>query len=364
MTQIRIFQLDAVRGLAALVVVVFHYVHFAQPGNRPLEPLLWPIYTFGATAVPLFFMLSGVIFFAVYADRIASRSIGWREFLVLRLSRLYPLHLASLLVVAALQFAIHEQFGTYFVYKLNDLPHFFCNLALIQFGWFPTGFSFNGPSWSIAIEAGLYAIFFVFITLCGRATLPLVITAAIATVMMAAPTISWYAPFHRFFLEGMSCFFIGGCINAFVSSNAPQRHIYYAITALVLTGGVVMALLSAGWGLKLLIFPALLLSALRSQWFATILDRALLRWLGEISYSLYMWHFTVQLIFYLASRTLLHIDFGSPITLAAYLLASLSLANASYYWLELPAKNYIRSRVQTSRRRYSRSGVRKSVNAP
>lgn len=350
LTGTRISQLDTIRGFAALAVVVFHYIHFAPPGTRPLEPLLWPIYTFGATAVPLFFMLSGVIFFAVYADRIASRSTDWREFLVLRLSRLYPLHLTSLLVVAALQFVIYEQFGTYFIYKLNDLPHFFYNMALVQFGWFPTGFSFNGPSWSIAVEAGLYALFFVFMILCGRATLPIVITAVIATGMLAVPTISWYAPFNRFFLEGVSCFFIGGCIHALVASNAPRRLIDYAIAGLVITGGVVMAWLSAKWGLKLLIYPALLLGSLRSQLIATTFNHAALRWLGEISYSLYMWHFAVQLIFYLTSRTLLHIDFASPITLAAYLLASLALANVSYIWLELPAKNYIRSRVLTSQR--------------
>lgn len=358
MAETRIFQLDAIRGLAALAVVVFHYVHFAPPGSRPLEHLLWPIYTFGASAVPLFFMLSGVIFFAVYADKIASQRIEWREFLVLRLSRLYPLHLASLLVVAALQLTIYDWFGTYFVYKLNDLQHFLYNLALVQFGWFPTGFSFNGPSWSIAIEAGLYALFFVFIKFCGCATLPIVITAAVATGMLAVPAISWYAPFHPFFLKGISCFFIGGCIHALASSSIPQRYIDFAITSLVISGGVAMIWLSPEWGLEMLMFPALLLGALRSQWVATIFDGTILRWLGDVSYSLYMWHFTVQLIFYLLSRTLLYINFGSPLTLAAYLLASFALATVSYYCLELPAKNYIRSRFLTSECRPLRVGLR------
>jgi peptidoglycan/LPS O-acetylase OafA/YrhL len=294
-------------------------------------------------------MLSGVIFFAVYAEKIAAGSINWREFLVLRLSRLYPLHLASLLVVTALQFTILEQFGESFIYKNNDLPHFIYNVLLVQFGWFPTGFSFNGPSWSISVEAGLYAIFFVFVTLCGRTTLPVVITAVIATGMLAAPTITWYAPLHWFFLEGVAFFFIGGCIHALVSSNAPRRLIVSLIAGLVIAGCIVMLWLSPKWGLMLLMFPALLLGALRWRLVAAAFDSATLRWLGEISYSLYMWHFPVQLAFHLAGHSLLTPDFGSPVTLVAYLLASFALAAISYTWLELPAKAYIRSRVLTAR---------------
>ena len=119
-----------------------------------------------------------------------------------------------------------------------------------------------------------------------------------------------------------------------------------------------MIWLSPEWGLEMLMFPALLLGALRSQWVATIFDGTILRWLGDVSYSLYMWHFTVQLIFYLLSRTLLYINFGSPLTLAAYLLASFALATVSYYCLELPAKNYIRSRFLTSECRPLRVGLR------
>ena len=75
----RIKELDALRGFAAISVVLFHYTM----GN----PLLERYFVWGVTGVDLFFMISGfVIFFTLQT----TRSGG--DFLVSRFSRLYPIY--------------------------------------------------------------------------------------------------------------------------------------------------------------------------------------------------------------------------------------------------------------------------------
>ena len=78
----------------------------------------------------------------------------------LRFSRLYPLHLATLLALVPLILVFHALTGDDFIYKYNDAYHFGLNLAFVQYWGFEKGLSWNGPSWSISVEIALYLIFF------------------------------------------------------------------------------------------------------------------------------------------------------------------------------------------------------------
>ena len=72
----RLYSLDALRGLAALGVVLWHWQHFFTKGmglpyhaeTLPFFGLLFPFYRFGWLAVFLFFSLSGFVFFWLYAQ--------------------------------------------------------------------------------------------------------------------------------------------------------------------------------------------------------------------------------------------------------------------------------------------------------
>ena len=87
----------------------------------------------------LFFALSGFIFFWLYAEAITERRVSAREFFVLRFSRLYPLHLATLLAVAAEQTLFLHLTGRYFVYGGNDGYHFLLNLGMASSWGFERG---------------------------------------------------------------------------------------------------------------------------------------------------------------------------------------------------------------------------------
>ena len=83
----RVFHtLDALRGIAAIGVVVFH-----------MSKLFTPIATPGGyLAVDLFFMMSGVVLSHAYEPRFRA-GMGTLDFMRARLIRLYPLYLAGAL---------------------------------------------------------------------------------------------------------------------------------------------------------------------------------------------------------------------------------------------------------------------------
>jgi peptidoglycan/LPS O-acetylase OafA/YrhL len=62
--------LDGIRGIAALIVdFVWHYQHFA-PEAYPFSTILYWPYHSGWIMVDLFFILSGFIFFNIYARKL------------------------------------------------------------------------------------------------------------------------------------------------------------------------------------------------------------------------------------------------------------------------------------------------------
>ena len=157
----KLLGLEIVRFISALSVLVWHYQHFFYIANKPtdffreLQPfysLLSIFYDYGFYGVQVFWCISGFIFFWKYRDSIASKSITYKNFFILRFSRLYPLHLATLLLVLALQTMYFHQRDYFFVYQNNDIPHFIYQLFLASSWGFEKGYSFNGPIWSISVR--------------------------------------------------------------------------------------------------------------------------------------------------------------------------------------------------------------------
>src|SRR5438477_5302094 len=147
----RFYSLDVLRGFAAISIVVWHWRHFFYAGidpeaisadRLPFHGWLFLFYTNGGMAVDLFFSLSGFIFFWLYSSAVAERSMSARSFVLLRLSRLYPLHLATLAAVAAGQAYLLSTQGYQFIYKFNDAKHLVLSL-LFASGWgLEDGYSF------------------------------------------------------------------------------------------------------------------------------------------------------------------------------------------------------------------------------
>ena len=360
----RFHALDVLRGLAALAVVFWHWQNFflTDPTGLRLQDqpgYAWfrPLYDSGSLAVDLFFALSGFIFFWLYAERVGQRRVSGAEFLVLRASRLLPLHLVTLLLVAAGQAWYQARHGAAFVYPHNDAWHFVLHLLLIPSIGLEAGHGFNAPVWSVSVEAVLYLLFFL---LCRhlRPRWPTLLLLALLGLFVLSRV---YLPLGR----GVGAFFLGGCVYHLYlwMLRSPHRARWTAavVAAALLLWTLTLLASYTGWSLEqvawlrifhwkyptAVLFPVTILAlALAETWRGSLGAR--LAVLGDISYAAYLWHFPLQLAVVLALPLLgLPLDVlrtGGSLLLFFVLLLALSLA--SHRWLEMPAQAALRRRWQ------------------
>lgn len=123
--------LDGLRGVAALVVVLYHF------GGRP-----WPPH--GYLAVDFFFVLSGFVLAHAYGDRLAARQITPQAFLVLRYFRLWPMALLGT-VIGVFAWRLHDATN-----PMTALLGMMMVPAVVGSGsqYYP----FNPPHWSLWFE--------------------------------------------------------------------------------------------------------------------------------------------------------------------------------------------------------------------
>ena len=143
--------LDGLRGVAALMVVLFHIFETYSKGPA------YQIINHGYLAVDFFFVLSGFVVGYAYDDR-WDKMTTW-GFFKRRLTRLHPMVIAGTLVGAALFFFAGNAFPQTqqvelwkfllcLVMGLLILP---CPNSLDIRGWGELN-SFNGPVWTLTLE--------------------------------------------------------------------------------------------------------------------------------------------------------------------------------------------------------------------
>jgi peptidoglycan/LPS O-acetylase OafA/YrhL len=208
----KLIGLELIRFVCACAILFWHYKHFAfEPdGSFPLDNSRQPFYSafrvgydHGFYGVQIFWCISGYIFFWKYSIAIAQRRLGLRTFLVLRFSRLYPLHVATLFLVLAMQFLYFHSHGYYFVYQFNDVKHFAAQLLLASSWGLTDGDSFNGPIWSISVEVLVYLMFFLLLRLFGYKW---IVTVAILVLSVAATLLN----ISNTIVECVAFFYMGG----------------------------------------------------------------------------------------------------------------------------------------------------------
>ncbi|SFN28406.1 Peptidoglycan/LPS O-acetylase OafA/YrhL, contains acyltransferase and SGNH-hydrolase domains [Chitinophaga sp. YR627] len=382
------FSLDAIRGFAALIVVLCHWQFYFYTDQtlqtKPLEELGLPLFPFLSIfyhhaffAVDLFFLLSGFIFFWFYADKIADRKTPFGNFMCYRITRLYPVHLITLIAIALIQYVMFSMNGHTFIIQNNDTYHFLLNFLVIHSWGFektPALNGFNGPSWSVSVELLLYLLFFLI------AWRKLHRNKGLIVAMIVAGAVIQYL--YSMIGQGIYSFFLGGLtyhIYAWMTEKKQLHRISNGVTiaAIILWAIVVseyafsyirdfsMPLLKTVLPGKDEAFHTALFNLSRNTFFRTIISPITIltlaltettrgglkiKWmlvLGNASYALYLLHFPLMVTFFIMvdvlgiSREVFH----SPLTLLVFYAVLIPLSILTHYYFELPIQELFRKRL-------------------
>src|ERR1035437_1461429 len=135
--QNRIFEIDAMRGVAALCVVLFHFTTSGFDAGF--------YFIFGLTGVELFFIISGFVIFLTL-----EKTKSWNGFVINRLSRLYPTYWFCVFFTFTLFFCTGEQ---------HSIARLIANLTMFQ-----SYFNYkdlDGPYWTMIVEMNFYILMLV-----------------------------------------------------------------------------------------------------------------------------------------------------------------------------------------------------------
>jgi peptidoglycan/LPS O-acetylase OafA/YrhL len=344
--------LTALRGIAALSTVLVHLVAVWAQVFPSMQHWAWfqhfarHSYLF----VDFFFILSGFVMCHVYADvfRHSVSRTDYLHFMRARFARVYPLHFLLLALYVALAAAGMKQ------EQENPDWSIAANLLLVQALGFFSYPTWDRPSWSISVEWWTYVIFpFVVMRVPYRHRL-----AGLAGLAMGTGGFCWLAIHFGSadltvgfaFVRCLLGFLAGASVYA-IAHMRPDR-----APSAILTAGIMLAV-AAGLTLLpspvadivvFLCFCALVYAARSSQpqW----LHQRTLVWLGDISYSIYLWHTLLLHAVAKAAAALKSVHPWPPEQECLYFCAALLLfeagilvtAHLSHKLIELPLQNYFK----------------------
>lgn len=297
----RFYALDAIRGIAAIAVVFYHYT---QHNGLDWLHSAW-------VAVDIFFILSGFVLMHSYGKKVA-QGMTFKEFLSSRIARLGPMYAIGLsLGITAAFFSLSnpanpislQSLGFAAILNAFLLPYF--NQGAWPFGdhlIHGTLFPLNDPSWSLFFEMFVNIVFFFYLYRFQKINLWLSVVAA--GVIFISMTLAFHQinpgargdgfvlGFPRVLFE----FFLGVLIyQNYARLKSPSALAAWTIAALV---GIACFSHLGAVGLINGLVLAPVLIAVFAKFEVNSMSVAVCRYLGDISYPLYVTHFPLYRLFY------------------------------------------------------------------
>ena len=370
--------LTALRGIAALLVVVYHC-------NEGIAEFMGTSHTFWFKnlylMVDLFFILSGFIMCYVYEkyflDTTQKNKIA--TFLKARLARIYPLHIITLAVcvvfaVITLQLGKREFTGPVGMAVL-DFKAIPSHLFLLQSAHIHKIFTWNVPSWSISAEWFAYLLFPFLVKPFSKFNFTKIFITVSAILILYAVLIFYVAPnranlFPFFvnkkdlnlnydwgFARGILGFVLGMCMYRLYVGNFLKKIISsgWFFATIVLLYGIYMHLDFNDIAAPILFSLLLLSTAYGNSNLNSLFSNKILQKLGLWSFSIYMWHGVIQGLIYSIQAWVLeaaplpgpppppnYMGITNPyIIMVLFTTASIFVGALSYHFIENPSRVFI-----------------------
>jgi peptidoglycan/LPS O-acetylase OafA/YrhL len=323
--QPRVGELDALRGLAALAVVAFHYTTFYQQEQGHLQPLGFG-FPAGNYGVHLFFLISGfVIFMTLERTRTAM------DFIVSRVSRLFPAYWVAIAITAIIVYTLGL--------PKQKIPwaDVAANVSMLQE---ILGFEhLDGSYWTLQVELLFYAQMLFWFMLGQLKRIHWIIALWLAMTVTYALTEQRHMHFSYTLRELLILrhipFFALGILFYRVHTRPGEWRLNLAMIVLSLLAiGIAYAPVFLAAGAVCCAIFALFVTH-RLRWLRT----APFVFFGGISYSLYLLH---QVIGFALIYRLEAAGVPSLAAVALTVIAVLALATALTYSVERPAMRRLR----------------------
>ena len=341
---------DALRGIAALLVFIFHFYGLNAMSGVDLGGLdLTPFFDAGFVGLNVFFVLSGfLIFMSIYKHGVN------KEYFLRRIFRIAPIYYFSLLVVVV--FMMPEILMT-FAGWWDVLSH----VLFVQSFSADTYYGINPVLWSLSVEMIFYLFLPLFFLVSGKKGWKILFGIAIMILVTY-----WYRDYMMQFYSGwdwkerviytenfvgrLDHFAFGMLASYLVLKLKGKEWLWLKIGSLGLMG---IGVLGVWWGMnvfhelgsgfrdvyyyQIFLHSIIGLSAATFMfglaktfsWFKWVFGNKILEWLGIISYSFYIWHFIV-------SEKVAALDIGIYGKFGLSLFLIIVLSSATYLLVEKP----------------------------
>lgn len=275
----RLLELDALRGLAATIVVLFHL--FFNSG--------YSFFNFGVTGVDLFFLISGFVIFLTL-----SKINNWQSFVISRFARLYPSYWACVSITAILVFFTSN------ITLPNLTKQYLANMTMFQhYAKIP---HLDFPYWTLTVEMQFYGFMLLLFLLKKLNNIEL-IGAIICFICLCYDTVlESYLPniYHfvanAFVLINHFPLFVSGIVFYRLKFEGHTTNRYLLLLLCFVTqlflfnnGGQSHGFVSFNqYAILLLLYYGLFFLYLKNK--LSVLSSKPLLFLGTISYALYLIH--------------------------------------------------------------------------
>lgn len=337
--------LDLIRFVAAVGIVVHHSHEFLIPEAVRQQEMARS----GGLAllVDLFFFISGLVIASVYAKRVGSAKEILR-FWQRRIARLVPLHWLVLACSVA-TWAILLQFADGRTTPSFE-PHCIAANALFLSSLLNLcgPYQFNGVTWSIGAEMVMYAIFPAIALLVMRIRYaPLILALAlfalysfVSPIPLDGVPADWTSNLHPA-LRALPSFMLGVGIAAIKLPRIPRPALLLTVLAAVMLVCMFSGV-PVGVQLPLVYAVGICAACADSSGQVSTVVRTFAP-LGQLTYSLYMWHSLAILVIINAfGDKLLKADFAVMLALTLLCYAVLAVwSYISFEYIETPARRWV-----------------------